>query len=134
MTDSSSSCVLLADEHHGLVEGIRGLLETTFTTVFMVADQSSLLEGAERLQPRVVILALSLARGDLPGLLRRIAKRSPASKILVLTVYDEANVAEAVMQAGADAVVLKRSIATDLLPAVDEVLAGHRYLSAAIHR
>lgn len=132
MTDSSSSCVLLADPHHGLAEGVRGLLETTFETVFMVADKASLLEGAERLKPAVVILALSLAGGDLPGLLRRIARCSPASKILVLTMYDEANVAEAVMQAGADAVVLKRSIAADLLLAVDGVLAGHRYVSPAI--
>lgn len=134
MTDALERCVLLASPHHGLSEGVRGLLETAFTTVFMVADEPSLLEGAERLQPPVVILDLSLAGGDAGGLLRRIAALSPGSATLVLTVHDEPSAAQAVMQAGADAVVLKRSIATDLLPAVDELLAGHHYLSPAIHR
>jgi hypothetical protein len=32
------SCVLLADRHHGLTEGVRGLVETTFGTVVMVAS------------------------------------------------------------------------------------------------
>ena len=31
-------CVLLADRHHGLTEGVRGLLETSFDAVVMVAD------------------------------------------------------------------------------------------------
>jgi len=39
MTNQKSSCVLLADQHHGLRDGVRGLLETEFETVFMVADE-----------------------------------------------------------------------------------------------
>ena len=50
------NCVLLGDRHHGLSEGIRGLLETTFTAVFMVADAVSLIEGAARLQPKLVVV------------------------------------------------------------------------------
>jgi DNA-binding NarL/FixJ family response regulator len=56
------SCVLLADRHHGLTEGVRGLLETTFGTVVMVADEASLIDGAGRLQPDVVVVDLSLAQ------------------------------------------------------------------------
>jgi hypothetical protein len=33
------SCVLLADRHHGLPEGLRGLLATAFRSVVMVADE-----------------------------------------------------------------------------------------------
>jgi hypothetical protein len=36
-----SSCVLLADRHHGLRDSVRGLLETEFATVLMVADEAS---------------------------------------------------------------------------------------------
>jgi hypothetical protein len=45
MSEKPLSCVLLADRHHGLTEGVRGLLETAFGTVLMVADEASLREA-----------------------------------------------------------------------------------------
>jgi len=129
VTNQNSSCVLLADQHHGLRDSVRGLLETEFETVFMVANEASLLEGAERLQPPVVVLDLSLSAGDLRSLLGRIGTRAPNAKVLLLSVHDEPTVAESALAAGAAAVVLKRCLATDLLPAVDAVLAGQRYIS-----
>jgi DNA-binding NarL/FixJ family response regulator len=129
VTNQPSTCVLLADRHHGLRDGVRGLLETEFETVFMVADEASLLEGAERLMPAIVVLDLSFACGDLRGLLVRLTERSPGSKVLMLTVHDEATVAKAALAAGAEAVVLKSRLATDLLPAVDALLEGRRYMS-----
>jgi DNA-binding NarL/FixJ family response regulator len=121
MPDKPLSCVLLADRHHGLTEGVRGLLETTFGTVVMVADEASLLEGASRLQPDVAIVDLSLAQDSGLGWLRALRKRSPELKVIVLSVHDEQSVRLAAMEAGADAFVLKRAIATDLLPAVARV-------------
>lgn len=134
MTVQNRSCVLLADRHHGLSDGIRGLLETTFATVFMVTDEVSLLQGAERLDPAIVVVDLSLAAGDAPGLVRRIAARSAESKVLLLSVHSDPSVAEAGIRAGADGVVLKGAIATDLLPAVDALLAGRCYVSPRIRR
>jgi len=121
MPGKSLSCVLLADRHHGLTEGVRGLLETTFGSVVMVADEASLLEGAARLQPEVAIVDLSLARDNGLGWLRELRQRCPDLKVIVLSVHDEQSVRRAAIEAGADAFVLKRSIATDLLPAVDSV-------------
>jgi two-component system secretion response regulator SsrB len=45
-------------------------------------------------------------------------------RVVVLSVHDERSVRRAAMDAGADAFVLKRAIATDLLPAVDAVRRG----------
>jgi DNA-binding NarL/FixJ family response regulator len=132
VTNQKSSCVLLADRHHGLRDSVRGLLETEFETVFMVANEASLLEGAGRLRPAVVVVDLSLSGGDLRGLLARVGERSPGSKVLMLSVHDEPTVAEAALIAGADGVVLKRCLATDLLPALDALRAGKRYLSPEI--
>jgi two-component system, NarL family, response regulator NreC len=126
--------VLLADRHHGLRDSVRGLLETEFETVFMVADEVSLLEGAGRLNPALVVLDLSLAGGDLRGLLDRVTGSLPGAKVLMLTVHDEAIVAEAALAAGAEAVVLKSRLSTDLLPAVDALRAGTRYLSPGLSR
>jgi DNA-binding NarL/FixJ family response regulator len=121
---TTGNCVLLADRHHTLAEGVRDLLASAFPSVFTVGDGASLLEGAERLKPRVVVIDLKFAQGGLAALLAEIARRSPASKIIVLTVHDEPSVACAAMRAGAHGVVVKRAIATDLLTAIDDVLAG----------
>ena len=132
MTEHLADCVLLADRHHGLSEGIRSLLETTFSSVFMVADEGSLIEGAARLQPAVVVVDLSLGAGDMFGVVRELRKRAPGAKVLLLSVHDEPTVARSAAAAGADGFVLKRAIATELLPAVDTILAGQRYVSPAV--
>ena len=121
MSEKPLSCVLLADRHHGLTEGVRGLLETAFGSVVMVADETSLLEGAARLRPEVAIVDLSLARDGGLGWLRALRHRCPDLKVIVLSVHDEQSVYRAAIEAGADAFVLKRAIATDLLPAVEIV-------------
>ena len=124
MPEKPLSCVLLADRHHGLTEGVRGLLETTFGSVVMVADDASLLEAAVRLRPEVAIVDLSLARDSGLGWLRALRQRCPDLNVVVLSVHDEQSVRRAAIEAGADAFVLKRTIITDLLPAVDAVRRG----------
>ena len=126
MVESLQSCVLLADRHHGLTEGVRGLLETEFGTVVMVADEASLLDGAARLRPDVAVVDLSLARDGGLGWLRAVRQRCPCLKVIALSVHDEQCVRQAALDAGADVFVLKRAIATDLLPAVALVRGGRR--------
>jgi DNA-binding NarL/FixJ family response regulator len=127
-----NSCVLLGDRHQGLRDGIRGLLETEFETVFMVANKESLLEGAGRLNPAIVVIDLSLCDGDMHNLLACVAERTPEAKLLLISVHDEPTVVDAALLAGADGVVLKRSLGTDLMPAVDALLAGKRYISPGV--
>jgi DNA-binding NarL/FixJ family response regulator len=124
--------VLLADRHHGLRDSVRGLLETTFDAIFMVADEASLLEGIGRLRPEIVVIDMSLSSGSAQDLIANVAERAPGSKVIMLSVHDEPTVAEAALNAGADAVVLKRGLATDLLSAIDSVRAGNHYLSPEI--
>lgn len=124
MSETRPTCVLLADRHHGLTEGVRGLLETAFKTVVMVADEASLLEGADRIRPDVAIVDISLAQDSGLGWLRALRRRCPEVKVIVLSVHDEQSVRRAAMEAGADSFVLKRAIATDLLDAVESVRAS----------
>jgi two-component system secretion response regulator SsrB len=123
------TCVLLGERHHSLSDGVRGLLETAFSAVFMVADVTSLTEGAARIQPALVIVDLALAGGDLTCLLESLRGGAPDAKVLLLSVHDEPAIAATAFAAGADGLVLKRAIATDLLPAIDALLAGRRYFT-----
>jgi len=132
MSDRTTRCVLLADRHHGLVEGVRGLLETAFGTVFMVGDEASLIDGVERLEPSVAVVDLALAGGNWLELLRKLREGSPGSKLVVLSLYDELSVARAAMGAGANGFVLKRAIAKEMLDAIAAVLRGETYISPSI--
>ena len=98
----------------------------------MVADEASLLEGIGRLRPEIVVIDMSLSSGSAQDLIANVAERAPGSKVIMLSVHDEPTVAEAALNAGADAVVLKRGLATDLLSAIDSVRAGNHYLSPEI--
>ncbi len=126
------NCVLLGERHHGLGEGIRGLLELSFNAVFMVADETSLIEGAARLQPRLVVVDLAFAGGDLPRLVEALRTQAPRTKVLLLSSHDESAVASTAMAAGVDGFVLKRLVAGDLLVAIDSIFSGDRYVSPGV--
>lgn len=127
MNPSTANCVILADRHYGLAEGVRGLLGSVFDAVIMVSDETSLLESAERMQPSVVVVDMSLVGCARLDWLGRLRARCPAIKIIIISVHDEATVRRAMLDRGADAFVLKRNLATDLLAAVDAVRLGHRF-------
>ena len=132
MSSVTTSCVLIADRHHVLFAGIRGLLETTFDKVFLVTDKASLIEGALRLQPTIIVMDLSYAAGNLPDLVRELRHQAPMAKLLLLSVHDEPAVITSAMTAGADGLVAKRALASDLIPAIDAVLAGQRYFFSSV--
>jgi DNA-binding NarL/FixJ family response regulator len=121
------SCVLLADRHHSLTEAMRGLLETRFDTVVMVADEPSLQASAVRLDPTIAVVDLALAKGDGLGVIRRLRARCPDLKLILISQHDEASVRRAAFESGASGFVLKRTIGMQLLDAVKEVMAGRRY-------
>jgi len=117
-------CVLLGNRHEALNEGLRGLLETVFDAVFTAGDGASLLEGAERLRPDVIVADLALVQSDGLDLIRRLRARADQAQLIVITSHEDSNVVVAVRAAGADCVIVKRAIATDLLPAIDDMRAG----------
>lgn len=128
-------CVILADAHHAMSEGIRGLVASVSTTVVMVADEISLIEGASRLESELAIVDASLPRTNILSLIHRLRQAFPKLKVLVMGISDQPQLARRVIDAGAGGFVLKRALATDLLPAIEAVLAGESYISPAVgHR
>jgi DNA-binding NarL/FixJ family response regulator len=132
MNPQQKSCALLADKHTRYIEGVRGLLETEFDTIFTVADAGSLQEGTDRLHPTVIVVDLSFATGDFSGMISHIRKSSPGSKIIALTVHSEPAVVDAMLSAGAHGVVLRHNIARDLLTAIDVTLEGDKFVPLGV--
>jgi DNA-binding NarL/FixJ family response regulator len=124
--------VLLADNHLGMLGGVHSLLDALFETVVMVADERSLLEAVTTFKPDLVVVDLSLPGAGEANIARRLMGRDPDLRLIVLSVYDEPTVVTQVLSAGVAGFVLKRSTATDLIPAVQEVLQGGTYLCPAL--
>ncbi len=130
----NTNCVILADSHQDMLEGIRGLLQTTFESVLMVADEKSLFEIIDKLNPDITVVDLSLPISGEVNIARKIKNHHPNLKFIVLSIHDETTAINEIMSAGADGFVFKRSAVTDLMPAVDEVLKGHTYVSSSMEK
>jgi DNA-binding NarL/FixJ family response regulator len=128
----NSKCVILADSHQDMLEGIRGLLQTSFESVVMVADGKSLFDTVEKMQPDIVVVDLSLPVSDEVNVARKIKRLFPDLKFIILSVHDETTAVNEVMSAGAAGFVLKRCIATDLLSAAQEISKGNSYISPSL--
>ena len=100
MPAKERGCALLADRHLGLMEGVRGLLETEFEAVVVVGDEVSLFESVRQLHVALAVVDLSLRRGDGLGLIRRIRSHFPQLKLIALSVHDEKNAELATIESG----------------------------------
>jgi DNA-binding NarL/FixJ family response regulator len=124
--------VLLADSHLPMLQAIRGLLESLFASVVMVADEGSLLETIERLDPDLVVVDLSMPVKEGTNVVHQLTGRFPGLRLIALSVHDEPTVAAQMRSAGVAGFVLKRTAATDLIPAVEAVLRGGSFVSPAV--
>ena len=126
--------LLVADAHQNMLEGVRQLVAGLFEAVVMVADEDSLVQMAATLKPDLIIVDLSLPVSGTKNVLRRLHALDLAApaKIVVLSIHDEVEAVCEAMAAGALGFVLKRSAATDLIPAIQEVLCGRVYVSPGV--
>jgi DNA-binding NarL/FixJ family response regulator len=126
--------VLLADSHLNMLGGIHSLLDALFETVLMVADERSLRDAVTTFKPDLVVVDMSLPPTGEANIARRLMGRHPDLRLIVLSVHDEPTVVDQVLRAGVAGFVLKRAAATDLIPAIEKVLRGQAYVSAAVQQ
>ena len=124
--------VVLADDHTLLRQGLLALLagDDAVRVVAETADGPATVAKVEELQPDVLVLDLSMP--GFPGLevLRRVAKESPRTRVLVLTMHEEHEYVVHAVRAGAHGFLLKDSAAHELLQAVRDLGAGRRHFGA----
>ena len=128
-SDVVPGCVLLGHAQQRLSEGLRGMLGASFEQAFIVTDRVSLLEGATRLQPMLVVADLALADGNPGALIAELRSRAPGVRTLLLCDHDDPLVDAAALAAGADGVLGNASLADELYAAIETLLAGGRYTS-----
>jgi two-component system, NarL family, response regulator NreC len=123
--------VVLAEDHAVVRQGLRALLEKE-PGVSVVGEASDGLQVADLVETtKADVLVLDLVMPGLGGLdvAREVVRRSPRTRIVILSMHaTEAFVVQA-FRSGASAYVLKESTAAELVHAIREARAGRRHLS-----
>ncbi len=124
--------ILLADDHTLVLEGIHKILQDDFDVIGMVEDGRALVEAAQRLEPEVIILDISMPLLNGLEAARQITKLLPNSKLIFLTMHADPTYATEAFQAGASGFLLKRSAASELTQAIHAVLKNQYYVTPII--
>jgi len=118
--------ILLADDHKMVRDGLRLLIDSQrdMRVVGESGNGKQALQQARDLKPDVVVMDLSMP--ELNGLqaTERLKAERSASKVVALTVHEDASYLLQLCKAGAVGYVLKRSAGDDLIHAIRTVAGG----------
>jgi len=122
--------VLLAEDHALVRHGIRELLqrEEDIEIVGEVGDGEEAVQLAERLEPDVILMDISMPKLDGIAATRRIKGSHPYISVLVLTAYDNEEFIFALLEAGAAGYLLKNVQSRQLINAIRAVYDGESVL------
>jgi two-component system, NarL family, response regulator NreC len=123
--------VLVVDDHTLVRQGIRSLLALAddIEIVGEAADGREAVEKVGQLAPDVVLM--DLAMPNMGGLeaTRRIRRQFPATKVLVVTQYDDSEYVIPVIEAGARGFITKTASPMELASGIQAVHRGDSFLS-----
>lgn len=127
--------ILLAEDHPAMRQSLRTLLEAEedFNVIGEAGNGKEAIDLAERLQPDVLTLDLSLP--DMSGLMvaLRVRQCSPRTRIIIVSSQFHESYVIAAREAGADGYVPKNPNLAQFLPqAVREVITGRRFFSPQV--
>lgn len=126
--------VLVADDHELFRAGLRRLIEVT-GDIEVVAEAGSgdgAAVEAEAAQPDVILLDIAMPRMSGIEAIEAIARVSPRSRILMLTMFDEVSQLRAALAAGACGYLVKTRSEQELISAIRAVHAGRSYIDVSV--
>ncbi|HWH75397.1 MAG TPA: response regulator transcription factor [Methylibium sp.] len=128
--------LLLVDDHPMVREGLRARLAAA-PHIEVVGEAGGATEAIERVvtcRPTLVLMDVGLKGQTGIELAATLLEREPALKVLMFSMYDNPEYVQRALQAGAQGYVLKDAPATEVLTAIDTVVGGGTYLSAAVSK
>jgi CheY-like chemotaxis protein/anti-sigma regulatory factor (Ser/Thr protein kinase) len=119
-------CILLVDDHAVVREGLSQLLqaEEDLAVIGQASDGQEAVEQARQLHPDVILMDSSMPRTDGVEATRIIHAEFPDTCIIGLSMYVEADRADAMLSAGASAYLTKSGSSESLLATIRQVVAA----------
>jgi DNA-binding NarL/FixJ family response regulator len=130
--DGSAPSVLLAEDREEVRRAIAHLLEGEFHVVGTAENGHRALELAPILSPDVIVLDVCMPVLNGLEAAERLRESGSASKVVFLTVHEDADFVDAALSTGALGYVLKCSAGSDLIPAIHQAVEGKRFVSPSI--
>jgi DNA-binding NarL/FixJ family response regulator len=126
--------IVLIDDHRLLVDGLRGMIETEadLQVVGEASDAQSAYEVVEQKKPDVVVLDIGLPGVSGISIARELLRRDPARRILMLSMYKDAEHVGQAMAARVKGYALKMQPAGEILSAIRAVADGRTYLAPEV--
>jgi two-component system, NarL family, response regulator NreC len=123
--------IVLADDHEIVRAGLRMLLEAEadFAVVAEAGDVAVAERRVASHRPDVLVLDVNMPQGSSIPAIPRIRDASPGTRIVMLTVQSDPELAREALQAGATGYVLKEAAREELIQAVRLAAAGRTYLN-----
>lgn len=121
--------VLIADDHFAVLESVVPMLKPFFNVVGTASDGKAAVEAEDRLHPDVVILDISMPVMSGIDAAKQMRKQGSKARIVFLTVHEDTDILAAAKAAGGKGYVVKSRLGTDLIPAIQDALAGKDFVS-----
>jgi DNA-binding NarL/FixJ family response regulator len=128
-TEAKLARVLLADDHAEILNQTGNMLASEFEIVGRIANGRDVIKATVQLDPDVVVLDIAMPELDGIEVARRLNRSGCRAKIVFLTIHEDSDYLRAAMQSGGSAFVIKARMASDLITAIHEALAGNRFVS-----
>jgi DNA-binding NarL/FixJ family response regulator len=134
MSEGAPIRVLIADDHHLVLEGLALIVgrEPGFAVVGKARDGVEAVELFRHARPDVTLMDLQMPRLDGVEAIRAICSEVLTARILVLTTFDGDEDIYRGLRAGARGYLLKDEDPAQLLVAIRTVHAGRKYIPAEI--
>jgi DNA-binding NarL/FixJ family response regulator len=122
--------VLVVDDFEGFRNAISSMVSKRpeLQVVGEASDGLEAVHKAEKLQPDLILLDVGLPSINGLEAARRIRKRSPGSRIIFASMESSTDIVQEALRSGAHGYVIKTELASQLLPAIEAVLEGRRFV------
>ncbi|BAL87623.1 putative two-component system response regulator [Actinoplanes missouriensis 431] len=128
--------VLVVDDDDLMRAGLRAVLssDSTISVVGEAADGREAVTFGQELMPDVVLMDVRMPHEDGIAATRTLSATVPATRVLILTTFEDDDYVFGALNAGASGFLLKRTRPEQLIEAIHTVAAGESLLSPAITR
>jgi DNA-binding NarL/FixJ family response regulator len=128
--------VLIVDDEDLMRAGLRELLtnDPSIDVVGEGATGREAVEQARRLAPDVALMDVRMPDLDGIAATRELSRAAPATRVLILTTFEQDDYIFPSLRAGASGFLLKRTRPEELIAAVHTIAAGDSLLSPSVTR
>lgn len=126
--------ILIADDHAIVRKGLKQLLLEEYSSIIIdeAGDTETVVKKVIAQEWDVVVCDLNMPGRSGLDALKQIKQTSPKLPVLIMSMYPEDQYALRVLRAGASGYLNKDSIHDELIPAIQKVILGKRFITPTI--